>query len=1249
METASPRREMVEQLAEEFVERYRRGERPPLSEYTQRYPEHAEQIQDLFPALVMMERIAPASESDALPPERFPHQRPGEHPAQIGDYRILREIGRGGMGIVYEAEQLSLGRHVALKLLPQPMLPSPRQRQRFEREARSAARLHHTNIVPVFGIGEEGGLHYYVMQYIQGLGLDEVLNELRQLQREKRPSLSGQMAGGPKKAPPALSVEAVARSLLTDNGEPPDPPSNRMAAAGGVGRPAPREGEDAALLPPQDAAASGSAAASTLSGSALVLPGQSGDGRKSKVKTYWHSVARIGAQVAEALAYAHQQGVLHRDIKPANLLLDTQGNVWVTDFGLAKSGDQHDLTHTGDVLGTLRYLAPELFHGKADARSEVYALGLTLYELLALRPAFDEKDRHRLARRIMDEAPARLDKSNPEIPRDLITVVHKAIDRDPGCRYQTAKEFADDLHCFIEDQPIKARSPWLPERVLRWSRHNQSLAAALLIIALLLVAGTMGSGIAAVHFRRLAAEAVAALRTAESATAGERWERYRSNIAAATSALQLNNISSARSALEAAPQEHRNWEWRHLSVQLDSARAVLPRHSRPVWALAISPDGRSLASGSQDGALSLWDAATGRALATPRGHAHTVNQVRFSPDGRRIASASWDHTVRLWDAATGEEIRVLRGHTAPVLWVAFSPDGRRLVSASEDRTLRLWDATTGQCTAVLRGHTGTIRAMAFSPDGRRIASVGHADPLGRLWDATTGREVATLRGSKAGLHSLAYSPDGQLIATGGEAPDSTVRLWVAATGAPRAVAARHENEVEWLAFSPDGSRLASASLDQTVRLCDGTTGRPIKVLRGHSGWVNQVAFSPDGKRLASASHDQTLRMWDAADGEPIAVLRGHAGFVWSVAFSPDSALIASSSEDTTVRLWDTELIERNGALRGHSNYVYDIAFSPDGTRLASAAWDHTVRLWDVATGRQNGLLRHDSTTGGETAPLRFDSAYIVSLAFSPDGQQLATVSRDDRVYLWDLPEGRPRHVLSVPTDDWAVHPRAAFHPEGKQLLATGGKDGLVRLWDAAKGRLIAVMSGHAGCASDVAFSPDGARLASGGADTTVRLWDTSDHTSVAVLRGHTGLVHRVAFSADGGLLASASQDQTVRLWDAETHSERAVLVHGSVIYGLAFSPDGTRLATGCADNTIRLWDVATGTEVAELRGHGAFVHAVAFSPDGTRLASASGDLTARVWDTLPLNERVQLDRSANRVDPSGIGQGDRNRGPSERR
>ena len=223
METHSPRRETVEQLAEEFAERYRRGERPPLSEYTARYPEHAEEIRDLFPALVMMEQIAPDSEAAAsvFPGSSLRNQLV-EHPEQLGDYRILREIGRGGMGIVYEAEQVSLGRHVALKVLPQQLRPNLKQRQRFEREARSAARLHHTNIVPVFGVGEEGGLHYYVMQYIQGLGLDAVLDELRRLRQEKRPSGSMPVAGPTLVSRPDVSAEAVARSLLTGAFQRPD-------------------------------------------------------------------------------------------------------------------------------------------------------------------------------------------------------------------------------------------------------------------------------------------------------------------------------------------------------------------------------------------------------------------------------------------------------------------------------------------------------------------------------------------------------------------------------------------------------------------------------------------------------------------------------------------------------------------------------------------------------------------------------------------------------------------------------------------------------------------------------------------------------------------------------------------------------------------------------------------------------------------------------------------------------------------
>jgi WD40 repeat protein/serine/threonine protein kinase len=1276
MANSSPRRETVEQLAEDFVERYRRGEHPALSEYTDRYPEHAEQIRDLFPALVMMEQIAPGSESDALRGlGRLPTQRPSEHPERIGDYRILREIGRGGMGIVYEAEQVSLGRHVALKVLPQPMLPNPRQRQRFEREARAAARLHHTNIVPVFGVGEEGPLHYYVMQYIPGLGLDEVLDELRRLRREKRSTIPGPIAGDPRESPPGVSVEAVARSLLLTVGDHMPSRGPAPSAAEGVG-------EDAMLPPPREAATSGSAAGLALSGSSVVLPGQSGDGRRSKAATYWHSVARIGLQVAEALAYAHQQGVLHRDIKPANLLLDTRGNVWLTDFGLAKAGDQQDLTKTGDVLGTARYLAPEVFQGQTDVRSEVYALGLTLYELLALRPAFEEKDRHRLVRQIISEAPTRLEKLNREIPRDLVTVVHKAIDREAGCRYQTARDLADDLRCFIEDQPIRARRPWLPERVLRWSRHHKSLASALAIIAVLLVAGTIGAGLAAVHFRRLAEEAVAAQRKADLAADRERWERYRSNIAAAASALQLNNIDPARRALAEAPEEFRNWEWRYLNNQLDGARLILRSRGetnrswpivaspiggevavklagdhrfhvwntrtgqeRAIWSepeapvnqLVYSRDGKRVATDSEDHTIRVWEVATGKMLARMVGHEGPLWRLAFSPDGRRIVSASADCTVRLWDAMTGQPLAVLRSNSredaAPVL---FSPDGQWIVTGW-GKDVRLWDGKTGQPLGLLGSHEHGVLHLAVSPDGRRIASLARDEKAIVLWDPATRKKVASLTGHVIGDLTMIFSPDGsRLISFGNYFPDLSPRLWNSTTGQLIKVMTGHTNYVVTVAFSPDSTRAVSASLDQTAILWDCLTGGRIAALRGHSGMLSGAVFSPDGTYVVTAADDQTLRLWHAKTGEPISVLRGHTGEVSTTVFTGNGELV-SASGDGTLRVWDVDA-SQNGILRGHESYVYDVAFSRDGSLVASAAWDHTVRLWDARTARPRG------------DPLAHENEIVGSAAFSPDGKQLASATRDDKVTIWDLASRKWTHRLSCPTGEWRWDPRVAFNPAGT-LLAVAGRDGRVRLWDVATGEPAGVLQGHEGYVCDVAFGPDGTQLASAGADSTVRLWDLATRQRIGELHGHKRgeYISRVAYSADGRVIASASSDKTVRLWDCRTHRELASLYHGSLVYGVAFSPDGTRLAAGCKDNTIRLWDLATFQQVAELRGHTDYVHAVAFSPDGTQLVSGSGDATVRLWDTLAVKERVQLAGPVDRVDPSGMGQGDRTRGRNERR
>jgi serine/threonine-protein kinase len=388
----------------------------------------------------------------------------GQVPERIGDYRILREIGRGGMGIVFEAEQESLGRHVALKLLPSQALLDPRHLERFRREARAAARLHHSNIVPVFGVGEGEGLHYYVMQYITGSGLHEVIDELR---LSKSPSFASFKAGA--SPAPTRSLHEVARSRLTRQSE-----SGRAATTD----------VDASDRAPANDPSGGTAADIGGSGSSLSA---------SSPRNFAREVARIGLQVAEALAYAHGQGVLHRDIKPANLLLDVQGTVWVADFGLAKDmGHGVDLTNEGDILGTLRYMAPERFRGQSDARGDLYALGLTLYELLTLRPAFDQNDRNRLILQVTTEVPPRPRTINPEIPRELETIVLKSIEQDPARRYPGARDLADDLKLFLDDRPIRARPVGLLERGQKWARRKPAIAGLLTALALAIAVGFVG-------------------------------------------------------------------------------------------------------------------------------------------------------------------------------------------------------------------------------------------------------------------------------------------------------------------------------------------------------------------------------------------------------------------------------------------------------------------------------------------------------------------------------------------------------------------------------------------------------------------------------------------------------------------------------------------------------------------------------------------------------------------------------------
>jgi tetratricopeptide (TPR) repeat protein len=487
-------RNPVEELAEEFLARYRCGERPALTEYTDKHPELAEDIRDLFPALVLMEEAGPRETGAAG--ACGPVTATGQALERLGDFCILREVGRGGMGVVYEAVQESLGRHVALKVLPFAAGSDITCLKRFRREARSVARLHHTNIVPVFEVGECRGTHYYAMQFIQGQGLDQVLQELRPLRGDKA-------SGGAPPTPPEGAAEAPAGSQLTvslaqglqtgrfaaaepgDAPEAPCPAPAVMVSGGPVG--------GAGGLGESPATDVADRAVSTVLGSSPDLSLQSD-------YHYYRSVARLGLQAAEALAYAHGQKVLHRDIKPANLLLDLQGTLWVTDFGLAKV-EGEDFTRTGDLVGTVRYMAPERFQGQTDARSDLYSLGATLYELLTLRPAFGELDRGRLIKQVAHDEPPRPSKLDHRVPRDLETIVLKAMAKEPGRRYPSAKELAEDLRLFLADRPIRARRSGVPEHAWRWCRRNPAVATLSALALALLVAIAVISSVAAVRLK----------------------------------------------------------------------------------------------------------------------------------------------------------------------------------------------------------------------------------------------------------------------------------------------------------------------------------------------------------------------------------------------------------------------------------------------------------------------------------------------------------------------------------------------------------------------------------------------------------------------------------------------------------------------------------------------------------------------------------------------------------------------------
>ncbi|MGO9917396.1 MAG: protein kinase domain-containing protein [Isosphaeraceae bacterium] len=1193
MSTSSGNRNPVERLAEEFLDRKRRGEPATPEEYAGKHPELAAEILALFPALLVMEDLGgdPSGKSGSL--SSGAGTASGKATGWLGEFQLLREVGRGGMGVVYEAEQQSLGRRVALKVLPAGALTDPKQVRRFEREARSAARLHHTNIVPVFGVGNNEGTHYYVMQFIQGQGLDAVLDELKQMRASRGAQLPVERTG-----PQVLHADRretaadIARSLVT----------GRFAAGLPNGDPV---AGSATLLwsgPPEIPTHGPSPSDSGLSRHS------GGSGVSTFAETdrrFAQGVARIGVQVAEALAYAHGQGILHRDIKPSNLLLDKNGNVWVADFGLAKAIGADDLTHTGDIVGTVRYMAPERFQGQGDARADVYALGLTLYELLALRPAFGESDRASLIRQVTQEDPPRLRRLNRAVPLDLETIVHKAMAREPGQRYPTAAALAEDLNRFIAGEPIVARPVLLWERAWKWAKRRPAIAAligALHLAFLALLAMGVVSYIQ-IHYaldrandeknRALVARADEAGARKRADLARQKADLSRNAALAETYRASLSEVRALRAGRPAGWRDDALGNLARLTTMPSPRRDLVELRTEAVaslgefdivevaWlegfrgtvgSLDFSPDSRALATATTSGDLHLWDVASRQhawqvvdpaGTMSPSGFpspAEPQPSVRFLPDGG-LARTTWGHRVEFLDSSGRRSARPpIDGGTAQALRLEVDRQGRWLAVGWNDGRIDLHDAATGALRRSIAGNPYPW-ALALSPDGAWLALHGPNDavqiqPTG--WD---GRPITL--GRHRGADKLA------------------------------------------LAFSPDGTTLASAA-GQSATLWDVARREERLTLRGHKEKVTDLAFSPDGNWVATTSDDYTTRIWDARSGQTLAVLPG-PWFMHNVAFSPDSRYLAVSARTDTRTVTLYQLLGRRERrwLVGHEYGVQCLAFHPRLARLASGADDHAIIVWDAESAHP--FRRWTAHT-----------AWVTALAYSPDGSLLASGrggGEDFRppeiLRLWDAETGSLRRVLSGHVAGVSA---LAFDPGGRRL-ATGDTSGILMIWDVTTGRILRRETVGPSWVGSIAFLDEGRRLVTDVADGPIVLYDLEGTEPPRRVSVPGGIARFVVDPARNDLIVAANSGSLSRVsLPGLAAGHRLDKAHDGKIESLALHPSGRLLATGGSDRRIILRDAATFEPLLSLPTWTGTVKDLAFDATGRWLAIAGADSDVGLWD-----------------------------------
>jgi WD40 repeat protein/serine/threonine protein kinase len=1060
------------------------------------------------------------AEASTIPPGG-PVVPPEVRKPSLAGYEILDELGRGGMGVVYKARQVALQRLVALKMILAGSHAGPKQLARFRAEAEAVARLQHPNIVHIYEVGEQDGLAFFSLEFIEGGNLAQKLNG-RPLPFRESAGLICTLAGTIDYAhrrgiihrdlkPPNILLTAdgipkitdfgLAKQLSTGTGTVDDPSSGSHTQTGSViGTPS--------YMAPEQAGGKGQEVGPAADIYALgailyeMLTGRPPFRAESPLDTVLQVISeepvpprRLSPRVPrdlETICLKCLEKEPRRRFRSAGELAEE-----LTRFLKDEPIHAHPIS-TSVRLWRWCKRNPTLATTGSVAMAALLAVfflsvffGITRsYHATRLQTILARSDRL-LVDLSFEKATALCEEG--DVPRGLLWFA------------QTLKSCPEDA--FDLQRTIRINlSDWrLQMRPLR----------ALIGPSAPITSVAFGDG------GRL---------------------------------LTLN-------------AEHRLSIW---DPNTGLCVAASPPADTALLPLVVSRDGRRVLTGSTDNQVRLWDCrrqAENEAGAPPSElhalvlpHPAPVHAAAFSSDGKTVLTGCQDGGARLWDGATGEPHGPVLKHGGPVEAVAFAPDGKAVWTGSADRKARLWDLATGAARIVLE-HEGNVQRIALAPNGKALLTLVGGNQT-QLWDAEAGVRIGRLR-QRYPVRAIAFSPDSTMVATGGE--DQAVQLWRVATAEPLGKPLQHQDWVQTIAFRSDSKTLLTGSSDRTARFWDVATGQPVGPPLEHPGAVLSAAFSPDGRSVLTGCADHAARVWDASPGERLRYQFPHPDQVLAVAFRPDGKVALTGCGDHRARYWDLQDGSPRGPVLTHRDEIWAVAFSPDGEAVVTGSKDETARLWDGATGRPLGH------------PLQLQH-WVRAVAFSPDGRTILTGSGDQRAgtaQLWERttnsPVGPP---LTQAGAVWAV----AFSPDGATAVTADGDD-QAQLWDLTTGKPLGAPLVHQARVVAAAFSPDGRLLITGSTDRTARLWDTVTRMPFGEPLRHRGGVWDVAFSPDGKTVLTGCRDCGARLWDVATGKPLgAVLPHDGVVWAVAFSPDGRSVLTGSGDYKARLWSLPAPME-----------------------------------------------------------------------